>query len=93
MCKYCIDMDVIYDIVCYIPTDNGSSIDVPVRYCPYCGRELYGLTYERVDDDGPGELNKIKEDVPANKYGESTKEIFTNLKDEGVWYDRFQQDR
>lgn len=39
-CKVCVDLDRIYDIVCYIPTDNGGSIDLPVHYCPQCGRKL-----------------------------------------------------
>ena len=39
-CKYCEDVDVLYDIVCYIPTENGSSIDIPLHYCPACGRKL-----------------------------------------------------
>lgn len=39
-CKYCEDMDFFYQIVCYIPTENGSSIDIPINHCPACGRKL-----------------------------------------------------
>lgn len=39
-CKLCEDLDRVYDIVCYIPTDSGGSIDLPVHYCPQCGRKL-----------------------------------------------------
>lgn len=40
MCKYCEDLDNLYDIVCYIPTEDGDSIDIPVNFCPVCGRNL-----------------------------------------------------
>lgn len=40
-CEYCKDVDTLYDLVCYIPTKNGFSIDVPVNYCPVCGRNLW----------------------------------------------------
>ena len=39
-CKYCEDRDALYDVVCYIPTENGSSIDIPVNFCPRCGEKL-----------------------------------------------------
>ena len=39
-CKYCEDMDFFYQIVCYIPTESGGSVDVPINHCPACGRKL-----------------------------------------------------
>jgi hypothetical protein len=39
-CKYCDDEDMMHDIVCYFPTDNGSSISIPINHCPACGRKL-----------------------------------------------------
>ena len=39
-CEFCVDLDWLYDIVCYIPTENGSSVNVPVNFCPCCGRKL-----------------------------------------------------
>ena len=39
-CKYCSDLDVLMETVCYIPTDSGGAIDIPVNYCPACGRKL-----------------------------------------------------
>ena len=39
-CKYCEDMDEMYQTVCYIPHDNGIATDIPVNFCPYCGRKL-----------------------------------------------------
>ena len=41
-CVYCSDKDFMIDnTVCYIPTDDGSSIDIPVNFCPNCGDRLY----------------------------------------------------
>ena len=79
MCKYCIDLDWIYDIMCYVPTNNGSSVDIPVRYCPYCGRELYSITYERTDEDEPKNLNKIIEEALSNKEDKNAKEDFARI--------------
>ena len=39
-CKYCEDMDVYNETVCYIPHDNGKATDIPVNFCPNCGRKL-----------------------------------------------------
>lgn len=39
-CRYCEDSDWLYEIVCYVPADNGGSVDIPVNYCPVCGRKL-----------------------------------------------------
>jgi hypothetical protein len=39
-CKYCDDEDMLHDIVCYLPTENGSSISIPMNHCPACGRKL-----------------------------------------------------
>lgn len=39
-CKWCEDMDEVYEIVCYLPHDNGSATDIPLRFCPMCGRRL-----------------------------------------------------
>lgn len=41
-CKYCDDEDMLHDIVCYLPTENGSSIDIPIIHCPACGRKVTG---------------------------------------------------
>ena len=40
MCKYCEDLDWLHDIVCYVPTEDGKSVDIPVEHCPCCGRDL-----------------------------------------------------
>jgi hypothetical protein len=40
-CKWCEDEYARDNLVCYIPTDDGSSIDPPVRYCPSCGRRIF----------------------------------------------------
>ena len=40
ICKYCSDLDVFMETVYYIPTDSGGYIDIPVNYCPACGRKL-----------------------------------------------------
>lgn len=39
-CNYCMDMDEMYETVCYIPHDNGGATDIPVNFCPNCGRKL-----------------------------------------------------
>lgn len=39
-CRYCEDLDWLYEIVCYVPTENGGSVNIPVNYCPVCGRRL-----------------------------------------------------
>ena len=42
-CYYCRDKyEMVQNTVCYIPTDNGSSIDIPVNFCPCCGARLEG---------------------------------------------------
>lgn len=38
-CKFCTKYDI-EDLVCYIPLDNGSSIDAYTNFCPMCGRPL-----------------------------------------------------
>lgn len=38
-CKWC-DEYALDNLVCYIPTNDGASIDPPVRYCPFCGRRI-----------------------------------------------------
>lgn len=50
-CKYCEDMDLFYQIVCYIPTESGGAVDIPINYCPACGRKL-AEGEERVLDTG-----------------------------------------
>ena len=39
-CRFCDDCDVISEMVCYIPKDNGNAIDISVNYCPNCGAKL-----------------------------------------------------
>ena len=39
-CSYCEDEDEMYNIVCYIPNDNGGATYVPINFCPNCGRKL-----------------------------------------------------
>lgn len=39
-CKFCEDADEMYNTVCYIPYDNGHATDIPVNFCPNCGRKL-----------------------------------------------------
>jgi hypothetical protein len=39
-CNYCKDEDEMYETVCYIPHDNGGATDIPVNFCPNCGRKL-----------------------------------------------------
>ena len=39
-CNYCKNEDEIYEIVCYIPYDNGGATDIPINFCPNCGRKL-----------------------------------------------------
>lgn len=41
-CKFCEDDYSLDNLVCYIPTDDGASIDPPVRYCPFCGAKVKG---------------------------------------------------
>lgn len=41
-CGYCADRELIMNnTVCYIPTDDGGSVDIPVNFCPNCGDRLY----------------------------------------------------
>ena len=42
-CKFCENDSLLDDLVCYIPTDDGASIDPPVRYCPFCGSKMKGV--------------------------------------------------
>ena len=39
-CKFCEDLDWMYDVVCYIPNENGSETDIPVNFCPNCGAKM-----------------------------------------------------
>lgn len=39
-CELCKDIDRIYEMVCYIPTDNGGAIYVPINFCPKCGSKI-----------------------------------------------------
>jgi hypothetical protein len=39
-CEFCDDEYARDNWVFYIPTDDGASIDPPVRYCPFCGRRI-----------------------------------------------------
>ena len=41
-CKFCEDDYSLDNLVCYIPADDGASIDPPVRYCPFCGAKMKG---------------------------------------------------
>lgn len=41
-CKFCENDSLLADLVCYIPTDDGLSIDIPVHYCPNCGARMKG---------------------------------------------------
>jgi hypothetical protein len=39
-CNFCEDKDGMHEVVCYIPLDSGNAIDIPVNFCPNCGRKL-----------------------------------------------------
>lgn len=42
-CGYCEDLDWLSKIVCYVPIENEhfkDRINIPVNYCPVCGRKL-----------------------------------------------------
>lgn len=39
-CKFCDDLDVLNQVVCYLPRENGTDTPVPINFCPYCGREI-----------------------------------------------------
>ena len=39
-CWLCDDCDTLYQIVCYLPNDNGGAKDIPIHHCPVCGRQL-----------------------------------------------------
>ena len=41
-CKFCEDYDKFGEIVCYLPTENGEAILVPLNYCPNCGARMAG---------------------------------------------------
>ena len=39
-CRFCKDMDIINELVCYLPKENGSAVDVPINFCPKCGADM-----------------------------------------------------
>lgn len=39
-CKFCEDYDKFGEIVCYLPTENGDAIIIPLNYCPNCGAKM-----------------------------------------------------
>lgn len=39
-CEFCRNLDKVYEMVCYVPTDNGSSINIPINFCPKCGSKI-----------------------------------------------------
>ena len=39
-CWLCDDCDILYQVVCYLPNDNGCAKDIPIHHCPVCGRQL-----------------------------------------------------
>ena len=39
-CKFCEDLDWMYEVVCYHPNDNGSGTDITINYCPHCGAKI-----------------------------------------------------
>lgn len=41
-CRFCEDYDEFSQIVCYLPTDNGGCIPVPMNRCPVCGADMTG---------------------------------------------------
>ena len=41
-CRFCKDMDIINELVCYLPKENGSAVDVPINFCPKCGADMKG---------------------------------------------------
>lgn len=41
-CKFCEDLDWMYEVVCYHPNDNGGATDIPINYCPNCGADMRG---------------------------------------------------
>ena len=41
-CKFCEDYDKFGEIVCYLPTENGEAIPVPLNCCPNCGARMDG---------------------------------------------------
>jgi hypothetical protein len=41
-CKFCEDDDKFREIVCYLPTDNGDAIIIPLNSCPNCGARMDG---------------------------------------------------
>lgn len=41
-CKFCEDLDKMYEVVCYLPHDSGDATDIPINYCPNCGSDMRG---------------------------------------------------
>lgn len=41
-CRFCEDYDIICEVVCYLPHDNGGATDIPIKYCPNCGTPMDG---------------------------------------------------
>lgn len=39
-CKFCEDLDRMYEVVCYLPHDSGGATDIPINYCPNCGARM-----------------------------------------------------
>ena len=39
-CPLCDDYDVLVEMVCYLPSESGGAWDIPINYCPICGRKV-----------------------------------------------------
>ena len=39
-CWLCDDYDILVEMVCYLPSENGGAATIPINYCPACGRKV-----------------------------------------------------
>ena len=39
-CHICEDYDRFMEIVCYLPTESGGAITIPLNHCPNCGAKI-----------------------------------------------------